>query len=451
MIPIKLQSEHNFSMKEEEIISDESIDSHNDLILLQRINNILNSTMDLKEILGAITNGLVTTLGYDTSAISLLSDDRKFLTIESVGMDSKLMSMIEKLTGIKVEGYNIPLFEGSILKEVIDSKKAVVTNDPVSYYKEWTDKRYLKSLAKGLVQITKGESLITVPLSADNDVVGVIGVGSKRKLSDWDISRLTAFGEQAGLAIVKARTFEELQDRNRQLKLAYDELMELDRMKDDFLNTVSHELKTPLTAIKGCLQLLDDDVDDEQREYLSIAEIESNRLNDLINDILDLSKSSTLLEKIEFERISVRSVVLDALDEVQFQVNDKGINIKLEVDDFEINCDKIQMVRAVKNLLSNAVKFNCSGGSVTVKTCLDNGHAVISVADDGIGIPKEHLDSVFEKFYRIDRGDSKEYYGTGLGLSIVKNIIEAHNGRIEVESKEGKGSSFIISIPVGGG
>ncbi|MEE8358439.1 MAG: GAF domain-containing sensor histidine kinase, partial [Candidatus Hydrothermarchaeales archaeon] len=431
-------------------LGEEAMDSHKDLLLLQRINNVLNSTMDLNEILGAITDGLVSTLDYDTSAISLLSDDGRYLTVRSAGMDSKMLKTVERLTRMKVEGYNIPLFEGSMLKEVIDTKKAIVTHDPVRYYEDWTDKKFLKPLARGIVQVTRGKSLITVPLSANNNVVGIIGVGSKKELSDKDVKRLTAFGEQAGLAVEKARTYEELQDRTRRLEIAYEGLMELDRMKDDFLSTVSHELKTPLTAIKGCLQLLRDDVDGEEPlEYLSVAEMESTRLNDLIEDILDLSRSSTLLEKIEFNRASMRSIILAALNEVQFQANAKEIKVELDVEDVEVRCDKIQMERAIKNLLSNAVKFNNRGGSVTIKSKAKKDKVVVSVEDAGIGIPKEHLDKVFEKFYRVDHGDAKEYYGTGLGLSIVKNIIEAHKGSIDVKSKVGKGTKFVLSIPLG--
>ncbi|MFQ6136685.1 MAG: ATP-binding protein [Candidatus Hydrothermarchaeales archaeon] len=429
----------------------ELINSNRELLLLQEINNALNSTMDLDEILKIITDGLVSTLGYKTSAISLLSDDERSLTVKSVGMDSKMMKMIEKLTGMRVIGYEIPLFEGSIMKKAVEERRAIITKDVVAYYKDWTNEVHLKPFARGIAKITGAETIITVPLFAAEKVVGVIGISSKKELTNEDVERLSAFGKQAGLAIEKAQTYEKLQERTEKLERAYEQLQKLDKMKDEFLSTVSHELKTPLTAIKGIVQLLQSEIkDDEAREYLYVAEIESKRLDSLIGDILDLSRTSTLPEEIEFKDVSIKALVNEALKEIQFQIDEKDINIDMDIRDVVVKGDEKQLKRAILNVLNNAVKFNREGGKISIKVKPKSGQAIIIIEDTGIGIAQEHIPRIFEKFYRVDTGDAKRYYGVGLGLSIAKDVVKVHNGGIYADSKVGEGTKFTINIPMEG-
>jgi PAS domain S-box-containing protein len=243
-------------------------------------------------------------------------------------------------------------------------------------------------------------------------------------------------------------------EAERQLKEAYEHLKELDKMKDDFLSTITHELRTPLTAIMGSIDLMLDKktggLNEKQSGLLSIAEEEAIRLDNLISDLLDLAKTEGRRGKLSFEKLSVREVVDEAIEEIKIQARKKGISIERNIQRGlpPVMGDKEQLKRVVTNLLGNAVKFNKNNGKVRVKAGQKGDTVEVSIADTGIGIPEEDLDKIFEKFYRIETGTTRKYGGTGLGLTIAKRIVEAHGGKIWAESVLGEGSKFVLTLPV---
>ncbi len=238
------------------------------------------------------------------------------------------------------------------------------------------------------------------------------------------------------------------------LKIAYEELKELDKLKDDFLGTVSHELRTPLTSIIGSLDILKDDckkiLKKDQMELLEIALRESERLDSLISDLLEMVRTENKLTRMAKMKISTNELLESAVEGVRMQANKKKIKLHVSIEKGlpQIIGDIDQLKRAIINLLTNAIKFNKIGGEVVLDARSTGSNLIISVSDTGIGIPKGELDKIFEKFYRVETGTTRLHGGTGLGLAIVKKIIHAHGGEIKVESKLGAGSKFTIILPL---
>jgi two-component system phosphate regulon sensor histidine kinase PhoR len=228
---------------------------------------------------------------------------------------------------------------------------------------------------------------------------------------------------------------------------------QLEDMRRDFVANVSHELKTPITSIKGFIEtLLDGAMENPQdaERFLGIIAKQAERLNAIIEDLLRLSaiEQSEGAADIVLEPGRVREVLEAAVYDCQAPASDRHVGIDLVCDaTVEAKMNAPLLEQAIVNLLENAIKYSESGGEVHLSAGSDNGEVVIVVRDQGCGIPPEHLPRIFERFYRVDRGRSRKLGGTGLGLSIVKHIINVHHGRVLVESTPGKGSTFSIRLP----
>jgi two-component system phosphate regulon sensor histidine kinase PhoR len=229
-------------------------------------------------------------------------------------------------------------------------------------------------------------------------------------------------------------------------------LRKLENMRKDFAANVSHEIKTPLTAIKGFVETLrtSEDVDPkEAQRFLSIIEKHVNRLTAIIEDLMKLSKIERQDEasEIHLEESSVKSVILSAIQTCREKTNNKNITVKLDCpEDIMARFDSRLMAQALVNLLDNAINYSSEKSEIKISAALEGQELRISVQDHGIGIPKEHLARLFERFYRVDKARSRELGGTGLGLAIVKHIAHAHDGRVTVDSIFGKGSTFSLHL-----
>ncbi len=243
---------------------------------------------------------------------------------------------------------------------------------------------------------------------------------------------------------------EDMEASRDELRAAYDELKTLDKMKDEFFSNVSHELRTPLTSIKGALDLLEGDgILEEQKELVSLAKKNANRLNALIGDILYYARMAYSDYKLNKEELDLGELIGISVKAVLPTAMDSSVAVETNIEgDLKIFADKNGMHKVLSNLLNNAVKFNNRGGKVVVSARGEKDARIrLSVSDTGIGIPKEHLDKIFTKFYQVDGSTKRRYPGTGLGLAMVKGIVEKHGGRIWVESKVGEGSKFAIELP----
>ena len=225
----------------------------------------------------------------------------------------------------------------------------------------------------------------------------------------------------------------------------------LEGVRREFVANVSHELRTPLTSIKAFVEtLLDGGVDDQANagRFLSIVRSHTDRMNELIDDLTDLSLIETGAVRLDIEEVDAAEVVLDVVAELGHKADKQGVTISAEVPSpFPLLADRRRLEQVLVNLVDNAIKFNRPGGRVTLRGSREDGLSVLEVEDTGAGIPADSLEKVFHRFYRVDKARSRAAGGTGLGLSIVKHLMRLHGGQVRLTSELGRGSTFRLEFP----
>ncbi len=295
--------------------------------------------------------------------------------------------------------------------------------------------------------------LTCVPLLAHRRVLGVLAVpfvgGDPVEVQEMRL--LETLGRQIGVAVENAVLYAELQERAETLQRAYDELAKIDQLKDELVQNISHELRTPITFIKGYVSLmLEGDMGDltaRQRNSLDIVSNKTEQLIHLVNGILTLQTLTT--EMLNVQSISPIILVSRAVAGAIPAAQQAGLDI---VSDFpstmpDAEVDPAQITQVLDNLLNNAIKFSPHGGTITVRLGTEKEMVRVEVSDTGIGIPADKIDRVFDRFFQVDGSSTRRFGGAGLGLSICKQIIDAHGGELSVESEVGKGSTFAFTIP----
>ena len=230
------------------------------------------------------------------------------------------------------------------------------------------------------------------------------------------------------------------------------DLRRLENIRKDFVANVSHEIKTPLTSIKGYTEtLLEGAIEDKDnaKDFLKIIGSESNRLVRLVDDLLDLSRIESGKLNLEFTAQSVEGIIDRIMAGFKKQSKNKGIELKKEISQNlpKVKIDEAGIAQVLLNLIDNGIKYSKEKGTITISSQDQGPFISISIADTGIGIPDEDVQRIFERFYRVDKARSRKLGGTGLGLSIVKHIIQAHGGEVFVQSQLGKGSTFSFTLP----
>ncbi len=230
------------------------------------------------------------------------------------------------------------------------------------------------------------------------------------------------------------------------------ELKNLERIRTDFVANASHELKTPITAIRGLTEtILEDDKVDRQTmvQFIGRVHAQSLRLSQLVGDLMTISRLESSHNQEDFTRINFADLARQAVRAGQVVAEDKGQDLDAELPEKEVMVmgDRQNLSQLLDNLIDNAIKYTTDSGTITVRVFQEDGFAVLQVSDTGIGISPQFQQRVFERFYRVDKARSQSLGGTGLGLSIVKNIAEKHGGSVSVKSQLGMGSTFTIRLP----
>jgi len=231
------------------------------------------------------------------------------------------------------------------------------------------------------------------------------------------------------------------------------EQQKLENMRKEFVANVSHELRTPLTSIKSYAEtLLDGALENREisEKFLSVINSEADRMTRLVKDLLQLSRLDNNQMKWDMQKINFETLVKSCVEKVKFESEEKKQSLECFTigEAMEIVADKDRIEQVVLNILTNAIKYTPEGGKITVYIGKMYSDVYVKVADSGIGIPKEDIDRIFERFYRTDKARSREMGGTGLGLAIAKEIVEAHKGTISVTSELGKGTEVTVKLPV---
>ncbi len=230
------------------------------------------------------------------------------------------------------------------------------------------------------------------------------------------------------------------------------DIRRLEKVRSDFVANVSHEMRTPLAVIMGAIETLEDPTlgDADQRKFLEMARLNADRMKNIVEDLLELSKIEAEGDTIALEPMNIETPIRNSMSALQYAADTKHIHVELHPppqSPILVQGNMKRLEQVFSNLIDNAIKYTPEGGNVRVRIDLTDKEVCIEVEDTGIGIPQHSLSRVFERFYRVDKGRSRDMGGTGLGLAIVKHATRAHGGRVTVRSEEGRGTTFGVSLP----
>ena len=225
------------------------------------------------------------------------------------------------------------------------------------------------------------------------------------------------------------------------------ELYKMENMRKNLTSDISHELRTPLTSIQTHLEAMIDGIWEPSKERLNSVNEEVIRLSHLVNQLKNLAKFDSYDDKLNLKNENLTQLIKNIIYNNESYALDKNIRIKYELEDVNANIDKEKISQVIINLISNAIRYTNLNGEILIKLYKKSDFIKIIVKDNGIGIPEESLDYIFERFYRVDKSRCRNTGGTGVGLTICKSIVDLHKGKIEVKSKLNEGSEFIITLP----
>jgi signal transduction histidine kinase len=389
-------------------IKTQTLDSYLRVIEISRD---LASTLDLNTLLDDIVSAAADVTHAEAASILLYDDMARQLYFQvATNLDEPTM-----------RGLVVPL-DSSIAGWIVTNRKAVRIDDAQK------DARHYTNVDQTLSQTTK--SLLGIPLITKNKVVGVLEVLNKKRgrFTDPDESMLSVLGAQAAVAIENARLFQQ----------------------SDLIAEFVHELRTPLASLSTATYLLlRPEMSHEQRsQIVNNIHNETLRLNSLASSFLDLARLESGRVQFRKTKFSVADLLYECRDVMMSKAQETNIQIRVDVPNdiplMEADRDKIKQV--LLNLLSNAIKYNRPNGSIIITGTYNDTELIVMIQDTGLGIPEESIPHLFEKFFRVREHEGKAS-GTGLGLSICKQIVQGHNGRIEVKSKTGVGTAFTVVIP----
>lgn len=407
------------------------------LATLYEIAREVNSNLGLKRCLKSIIDNTVKLLDVERASLMLLDRQRKELRIEyATGISAHIVRNARVKVGQGVSGW------------VAKTGKPLLINDITK------DKRF-RPREKGKYYT---QSLLSVPLKARGEVIGVLNVNNKRAKKVFtkdDSELLTALANEASIAVYNARLYQELLSANERLK-------EVDRLKSDFVANVSHELGTPLATCRYFTSLMLRDaagpINQQQREYLQLMDSNIERLTRLINNLLSLSRIEAGKFELRRTLVNANKIASDVVRSFEGPLKEKEILVENKIPQElpEVYADNERIIEVFTNLVGNAVKFcpkNCriTLNADTITKILqgqEKRFLRLSVADVGRGIDKEDLKRIFDKFEQLDSNLSQKEKGTGLGLAICREIVRLHKGEIWAESDLGKGSTFFFTLPI---
>ncbi len=403
---------------------------------LFEIDMVVSQSLDIDEIFKEALAKTIEVTSSDLGAIYLLEEDGNKLRLKtSRGLSPAFVHAVSE----------IKLGEG-IAGAAAQNRKPFVTD--IDHFPTRELLPYLEK--EGLI------TLVGTPLIAKGKVVGAMNLANRRRrvFSKDDIDVLASIGSQIGVAIENARLYQESRVSYEKLQSAYEELKSLDRMKSEFLSNVSHELKTPLVSIRGYSELMYDEklgtIPEAQKKALEATIRNTDRLTRLIDSLLFLSIQQMGAPEIKMKPKpqSIDEIITSSMADMNVQAGKKNISIIKDVaSNLMVMGDRDRLTEVFMNLMDNAIKFTPPGGKITIKAWEEKNNVHTTVTDTGIGIPKNVLPFLFQRFYQADASLTRKYGGTGLGLYICKSIVDAHKGEIWIESEVGKGATVHVLLP----
>jgi signal transduction histidine kinase len=421
----------------------------NQLTALHRAGLLFNSTLDRETLLQNVLETLLRDLNYDRAMISFYDPVRR------VTYDARILGVPEEVQRV-VRSRDIPVVdpESPEGRVILQGKPILIDN----IQEIWDT---LHPLNRQLALLTRTKSLVSVPLKTKDRILGAILVdrAQQHSLTQDDLDLMVTVANQVAIALDNASAYQQIEDMNVGLEAKVRErtsaLEKADQLRSLFLSHVSHELKTPLTSIKGFVENmlggLAGPLSEKQRVYLERTSVNVNRLIRMIEDLLDRTRVETGTLELLPAEVALRTWVV----EVQEQLRPLAVAKRQRLDvyypdtDLVLWADVDRLVQILTNLVQNAIKFTQEEGEIVIRVVHDSPHfAGIAVKDTGPGIPSEALGKIFDPFFRVGQERKHAPKGLGLGLSITKTLVELHGGTISVRSELGKGTEFYCTLPL---
>ena len=401
-----------------------------ELQALNQIATTANQSLELQGLLDTTLEKVIEVTGFESGYVEIFNPSESRLVMKShFGISSPLLNELHAAGNLQIS------------LEVVDTRAPVIL--------EQAD---VSETTNPLINAGY-QTLIVFPVQSKNKIIGAFTLASRtaRSFTAQDLQLLSSIGNQVGTAVENAHLFQKEQE-------TVEKLMEMDRIKSEFLSNVSHELRTPLTSIIGFSEILLDRLagvlSPDQESYVRNMNTSGQHLLEIINNLLDLSKIKAGKMEIHPHLFSLRSLLETIQQTVIPMTYKKGIHFDLSVDEGVdmVYTDEGKVKQILLNILGNAIKFTPAKGSVQLQVRagrLGRARAIeISIRDTGIGIPTHALSKIFDEFQQIDGSYTRDYPGTGLGLAITKRFVDILGGEIHVESRSGSGSTFRVSIPI---
>lgn len=394
---------------------------------LVEVSLVMNSTLQLQPLLQHIMQSATSITGAEAASILLMDKNTHELRFAaSTGSDA------ESLAGITV-----PL-EGSIAGTIIKESKALVIDDAK------IDPRHYSDVDRKISFVT--HSIMGVPMRIKDRLIGVLEVVNKKEgaFGEDDTRHITILASQAAVAIENAQLL-------TALRSAYDELSKVDKLKSDFIAIASHELRTPLGVILGYATFLKEEAEGEAGEHAEQVLRSASQLRNLIENMTNLRYLQMSESELHIAPSDLSGIVDVALDSVMApaQAKDQSLAYSPLESPLTVQADPQLLAMAITSVLNNAIKFTPQGGKITFDVQQRPGEVWLRVADNGIGIPADQLERIFDQFYQVENHLIRREGGLGLGLAIARAVVERQAGRIWAESPGlNQGSTFTLSIPL---
>ncbi|HUJ27930.1 MAG TPA: HAMP domain-containing sensor histidine kinase, partial [Myxococcales bacterium] len=427
----------------------------------------LRRETDLEDVLRAVAEEL-RKLGFESA---VLLDQPEGLVLAGLSWKRPALDEAMKLVGVKkmaeLKDLAVDPVKQPLLGSLLASPDPVVDVRPHAILRAVFGKRAPRPARMKLIELLGLSQLLATPLRGAADSALGILIASPQSAHQPDLGVLSSFALQASLALeralmrermrVQARLIEEaVEDRTRFLREANERLLEADRRKDNFLANVSHELRSPLVTMLGYTDLLLAEkmgaITDRQRQCLQVSRSSGKRLRAFIEELLDFSRFELTRESMTFQPFDLGAAVAQALTDLAPKFLERRLNVRQEVKRGtpKVLGDRDRILQVLTNLLTNAERHCRDGGKIVISAQARPGFVLVSVTDNGTGIPAAHVPKIFDRLYQV--GDVKDArsreQGLGLGLNIVKSIVEAHGGEVSVQSEVGKGSTFSFTLPL---
>lgn len=412
---------------EERVLSSALSNRISEISALSELVKSVNATLELNDVFRLILSSALEVLGGNEGSIMLLNEETKQLEVVSY-QGPPIEPLINGKTdlGVGIAG-GVAQSRESMLIQDYDTPALGIPHHP----------------ERGIY------SSMCVPLIRHDELVGVINLNEtdgRRRFSEQDIRALGFFAEHAAIAISNAKLFEQERETISRLE-------DLDRLKSDFVATVSHELKTPLTAIIGSAQTLarrrDRMNEEQQANLVTMIDRQGNRLLRLVEDVLTAARIESGMPRMRRELIDLKDLCEFVVESIRHSAVGEGreIVVDTEPDRPQVWGDVGAMQQIVSNLVENACKYSELHSKVGVFVTEMPDGAILQISDRGHGMSQEEISTIFDRFQQVDQSSTRASGGVGLGLYIVKSLVEAHNGTIDVESSPGRGTTFSIRFP----